>query len=132
MNTHPNYELALKLKNASFPQNVPYDELLYGPEVTQEQIALIDHGAPLEVETVIWPSTDAVLNELPCRIKNFKDVEIINDATLEVWKLVAQGNAYKATYVRDIGGLIPELTFTSEDSPKLALINLYLALHGNK
>ena len=120
MNTQPNYELASKLKAAGFPQNVPYDELLQGPEVTQEQIALVDHGSELDVETVIWPSTDALIEQMPevTQLTHWKKGEEKFEwiASVEVF--------YDDAGYQDIYG--------GGKTPKEALINLYLALHENK
>ncbi len=122
--THPNYNLALRLKESGFPQNVLYDELLYGPEVTQEQAALIDHGIAVEgVETVIWPSTDALIEELG---EDFMEV----GRTLNV--VAGEFNSWEAvqkTWCCDEHGESRKYTYGF--TPKEALINLYLALHEN-
>lgn len=110
---HPNYEIAAKLKTAGFPQTAEYDEILYGPEVTQEQIALIDHGEKLDVEPIILPSTDALIEQLG---NNFRNV---NRDSAPIW----QANAY----------LNPKgNNFAYGSTLKESLINLWLSLHGNR
>ncbi len=124
--THPNYNLALRLKESGFPQNVPYDELLYGPEVTQDQVALIDKGEKLDVETVIWPSTNALIEELGDNISQIHKVKGNEFNGMEDHWIVYTPKE-TVHLVVDENGKYPTGT-----NPKLALINLYLALHDSR
>lgn len=44
METYSQYTIAYRLKKAGFPQTAEYDEILYGPDVTFEDVAFLEHG----------------------------------------------------------------------------------------
>ena len=116
METYSQYTIAYRLKKAGFPQTAEYDEILYGPDVTFEDVAFLEHGKDpitpksiVEEQTAILPSTDALIDLL-------REDSVIT---------ITSGKA-DTTALHGMSGII-----SHGKTPKLALINLYLALHGN-
>lgn len=109
--THPHYAIAKKLKDAGFPQDVPYDEVLYGPELTMQDVHDLGNGIEVsdaEQYTAIWPSTDALVEQTGVTSVTKYGPDINEDFR---WSVYSSITAYGITL-------------------KEALINLWFALYN--
>ena len=145
-----NYELALKLKKAGFPQelengdwgycvdcgetsdlHLTHDDNDEGGFVGNDYIHRIGDEHRLDGHNVMIkvPTLSELMSAMPMREKH---LGTINDAHFQIWKLVSRNEEgkYRACMVDEMNGHIIEgYSFTSVGGAEEAVANLWLALN---